>query len=65
MAYITREEVVSLMCETIDNMNIEIARQNNVPEEEIHNMIMQQRPHLAHANGLIYDALRYQRVIPQ
>lgn len=65
MVYRTRDEVIQLMCETIDKMNIELARQNNVSDEEIHNMLQHQRPALMHANGLVYDALREHYVIPQ
>lgn len=53
-----REEVIELMTETILNLNIGLARQNNMPEDEIDKMAENAKPQFRVVNGILYDVLK-------
>jgi len=53
-----REEVIELMTETILNLNIGLARQNNMPEDQIDKMVENAKPQFRVVNGILYDVLK-------
>lgn len=58
MSNMNREEVIELMTETILNLNIGLARQNNMPEDEIDKMAENAKPQFRVVNGILYDVLK-------
>ena len=58
-----REEAVALMCDTINKMNRQMARDANMPKDQIESFIEQGKEQLLHVNGLLYDTLRDHGVI--
>jgi hypothetical protein len=52
-----RDEVVQLMTEAIDNMNRQMAIQQNAPSDQVEQALSQQRPQLMYVNGMLYDLL--------
>ena len=58
MSNMNREEVIELMTETILNLNIGLARQNNMPEDQIDKMVENAKPQFRVVNGILYDVLK-------
>jgi hypothetical protein len=58
-----REEVVELMTETIINLNIGLAKQNDMPQEQIDQMVEMSRPQFRIVNNILYDVLEANGVI--
>jgi hypothetical protein len=52
-----RQEVVDLMTNAIENMNRQMAVQQNAPSDQVEEAISQQKPQLMYVNGLLYDLL--------
>jgi transcriptional/translational regulatory protein YebC/TACO1 len=53
-----KEQVVELMTETIINLNVSLAKQNNVPQEQIDQMIELSTPQFNTLNSIVYDVLK-------
>jgi hypothetical protein len=58
-----KQEVVNLITSTVRDMNIELARKNNVPEESIMRMAEESAPQMDIISGIIYDVLEANGVI--
>lgn len=58
-----KQEVVNLITNTVRDMNIELARKNNVPEESIMRMAQESAPQMDIISGIIYDVLEANGVI--
>ena len=58
-----REEVVRLMCNTVDEFNRYNAAQNNFSSEQIEEFILAGREQMEFVNGMLYDVLRENGVI--
>lgn len=58
-----RHEVIKMMSDMIEEMNKQIAKQQNMPESEIEKVIGQSRPQLDYVNGMLYDMLVQNGVI--
>jgi hypothetical protein len=58
-----REEVIELMTETIVNLNIGLAKQKEMPQDEIDQMAEISRPQFRIVNGILYDVLEANGVI--
>lgn len=52
-----RQEVVDLMTNAIENMNRQMAIQQNAPSDQVEQAISQQKPQLMFVNGMLYDLL--------
>jgi hypothetical protein len=52
-----RQEVVDLMTNAIENMNRQMAIQQNAPSDQVEQAISQQKPQLMYVNGMLYDLL--------
>lgn len=52
-----RQEVVDLMTTAIENMNRQMAQQQNAPSDQVEEAISQQKPQLMYVNGMLYDLL--------
>ena len=63
MKNMEREEVVELMTETIINLNIGLAKQNDMPQEQIDQMVEMSRPQFRIVNNILYDVLEANGVI--
>ena len=61
----TREEVVTLMCNTVDEFNRYNATQNNFSAEQIEEFILAGRESMEFVNGMLYDVLRENGVIAE
>jgi len=53
-----KEQVVELMTETIVNLNIGLAKQKEMPQDEIDQMAEISRPQFRVVNGILYDVLK-------
>jgi len=53
-----KEQVVELMTETIINLNIGLAKQKEMPQDEIDQMVEISRPQFRVVNGILYDVLK-------
>ena len=53
-----KEQVVELMTETIVNLNIGLAKQKEIPQDEIDKMAEISRPQFRIVNGIVYDVLK-------
>lgn len=53
-----KEQVVELMTETIINLNIGLAKQKEMPQDEIDQMAEISRPQFRVVNGILYDVLK-------
>jgi hypothetical protein len=53
-----KEQVVELMTETIINLNVSLAKQNNIPQEQIDQMIELSTSQFNTLNGILYDVLK-------
>lgn len=58
-----RHEVIKMMSDYIEQMNIQIAKQQNISDNEIEKVIGQARPQLDYVNGMLYDMLVQNGVI--
>lgn len=54
---LSREEVVLLMTQTVDDINREIGKAQEMPEEETENLISGMREQVMFVNTLLYDKL--------
>ncbi len=52
-----KEDVVTLMCEVINEMNRQMAFQSGIPSDQADAVIKEQQSELRRVNGLIYDKL--------
>ncbi len=52
-----KEDVISLMCEVINDMIRQVAFQSGIPSDQAAMAINEQQPELRRVNGLIYDKL--------
>jgi len=53
-----KEQVVELMTETIINLNIGLAKQKEMSQDEIDQMVEISRPQFRVVNGILYDVLK-------
>ena len=53
-----KEQVVELMTETIVNLNIGLAKQKEMTQDEIDQMAEISRPQFRVVNGILYDVLK-------
>lgn len=53
-----KEQVVELMTETIINLNIGLAKQKEMPQDQIDQMVEISRPQFRVVNGILYDVLK-------
>lgn len=58
-----RDEVVTLMCNTVNEMNRSMAAKANLPSDQIEDFIAQGQKQLKHVNGILYDTLKENGVI--
>ena len=58
-----REEVVKLMCDTVDDFNRYQAQQQGIPSEQIEEYITAGRQQMEFVNGMLYDVLKTNGVI--
>ena len=58
----TRQEVIDIMIETVNNYNINLMKQSKMNDTDIQKNIDLQYPALQHMFGLIYDDLEIQDV---
>jgi transcriptional/translational regulatory protein YebC/TACO1 len=58
-----KEQVVELMTKTIIDLNVEIANQNDVPQEQIDQMIEVTTPQMNQLNSIMYEVLKVNGVI--
>lgn len=58
-----RDEVVNIMCMTVDNFNRHQAQENGMDKETIEQFIEQSADQMRFVNGLLYDALKAHGVI--
>ena len=58
-----KEQVVELMTETILNLNIGLAQQNNMPQDQIDQMAEIAKPQFRTVNGILYDVLKENGVL--
>ncbi len=52
-----KEEVVQFMTNVINDLNRQMAEQNQIPASEIQEAIMQHQEQLMFVNSILYDAL--------
>jgi transcriptional/translational regulatory protein YebC/TACO1 len=53
-----KDQVVELMTETIIALNVELAHQNNISQEEIDKAIESTKPQLMSVNRVLYEVLK-------
>jgi len=58
-----KQEVVNLITGTVRDMNIALARNNNMPEDQIMAMAESATPQMDIISGIIYDVLEANGVI--
>ena len=58
-----RDEAVTLMCETVNELNRSMATKASMPSEQIEDFIKQGQQQLKHVNGILYDTLKENGVI--
>jgi len=58
-----KQEVVNLITGTVREMNIALARNNNMPEDQIMEMAESATPQMDIISGIIYDVLEANGVI--
>lgn len=58
-----KQEVVNLITGTVRDMNIELARKNNMPEDQIMQMADSATPQMDIISGIIYDVLEANGII--
>jgi transcriptional/translational regulatory protein YebC/TACO1 len=58
-----KEEVIALMTKTIVDLNVGLAKQANISDEEIAQMIEGTTPQMDIVNNIMYETLRINGVI--
>jgi transcriptional/translational regulatory protein YebC/TACO1 len=58
-----KQQVVELMTETIIALNVELAHQQNVSQEDIDKAIETSKPQLMSVNAILYEVLKVNGVI--
>jgi transcriptional/translational regulatory protein YebC/TACO1 len=58
-----KDQVVELMTETIIALNVELAHQNNISQEEIDKAIESTKPQLMSVNRVLYEVLKVNGII--
>lgn len=58
-----KEEVVQFMTNVINDLNRQMAQQNQIPESEIQQAIEQHQEQLMFVNSILYDALEQNNLI--
>ena len=58
-----KQEAVDLMTKTIVDLNVEMARQNNVPEDQIEEVVKVSIPQMNMINTILYEVLEANGVI--
>ena len=53
-----------MMTDMVHDMNSELARQQNMTDDQIEDMKKQITPQLDHVNGMLFDLLKTNGVIP-
>jgi hypothetical protein len=61
----TKEEVVMLMSDTVDEFNRQSAMHNSYPLDQIEEFIAQGRQQMEYVNGILYDVLKENGVISE
>lgn len=61
----TKEEVVMLMSNTVDEFNRQSAINNNYPLDQIEEFISQGRQQMEYVNGILYDVLKENGIISE
>ena len=61
----TKEEVVMLMSNTVDEFNRQSAMHNSYPVDQIEEFISQGRQQMEYVNGILYDVLKENGVISE
>jgi hypothetical protein len=59
-----KDDVVKMMSDYINKMNLEILRGMGTPDEDAANAIEQMQTELNRVNGLLYDLLKENGIIP-
>jgi len=58
-----KQEVVELMTKTIIDLNVEIARHNEIAEDQIEEMVKITTPQMNSLNSIMYEVLKANGVI--
>jgi hypothetical protein len=58
-----KEEVVQFMTNVINDLNRQMAEQNQIPESEVQEAIEQHQQQLMFVNSILYDALEANNLI--
>lgn len=58
-----KQEVVDLMCKTVNDFNMEIGLKNGMNQEQIDTILKPQQAQLEYVNGLLYDMLKSNGII--
>ena len=58
-----KQEVVNLITGTVLDMNIALARKNNMPEDQIKKLSEESTPQMDIISGIIYDVLEANGII--
>jgi transcriptional/translational regulatory protein YebC/TACO1 len=58
-----KQQVIELMTETIIALNVELAHQQNVSQEDIDKAIETSKPQLMSVNAILYEVLKVNGVI--
>ena len=61
----SKEEIVKLMCDTVDEYNRQSAVHNNYPVDQMEEFILAGREQMEHVNGIIYDVLKNSGIISE
>lgn len=61
----SKEEIVKLMCDTVDEYNRQSAAHNNYPIDQMEEFILAGREQMEHVNGIIYDVLKHNGIIKE
>lgn len=59
-----KDEVVKMMTDLIDNMNRDLLRSMGAAGETAEQSLNEMRPELTRVNGLLYDMLKENGIIP-
>lgn len=62
---LSREEVVLIMTQTVDDINREIGKAQEMPEEETEKLIAAMREQVVFVNAMLYDKLVESEVIKE
>lgn len=58
-----KDEVVELMCKTVNDFNMEIGVRNGISSDQIEQILKSQQQQLEYVNGLLYDTLKQSGII--